>query len=226
MKKYLAFIGDIHGRWGDLEKVINHLSDKNIVSWFLVGDIGHMFHPIEKYSMPDLFKTNCYAIDGNHDNPYFLKPDSDTTYKLINNVTYVPRGTVLNIEGKIIFLMGGASSIDRHFRKPMVDWWQEEEITYRQYDRALNAIKNKNIDIAVTHDAPMSFELDGIEPYPHLCGPRKALESLKNEINPKHWFFGHYHLSCSGTQEGISWHCLNKIHDIEDISESYYLLEI
>ena len=56
------------------------------------------------------------------------------------NLVFVPRGTVLELDGRrIAFLGGGNSIIDRAVRRNGVDWWPEEQVTLADVARFADA---------------------------------------------------------------------------------------
>jgi hypothetical protein len=68
------------------------------------------------------------------------------------NLVYVPRGTVLELDGRrIAFLGGGTSVIDRAERRADVDWWPEEQVTMADVARFEGVGR---VDFLVCHTPP------------------------------------------------------------------------
>lgn len=150
----IVFVGDLHGQFEILPERLKHVpKDATIIQ---VGDFGFWYgRPKKQWETvvwPSLGLTNpIYAIEGNHEYyPMFYGKYSEPT-EIWKGVVYVPRATVLELEGYRIGFMGGGASIDRKFRKSGVDWFPEEEISDKELVALLEA---ENIDILVTHVPP------------------------------------------------------------------------
>src|SRR5665213_1502007 len=101
-------IGDVHGRTlGYLNRITN------VERSIQVGDFGFGFGTKGEAkfidSLIDQMPGEHLIIRGNHDSPLEIAKSSH----------YIPDGTV---KGSTMFI-GGASSIDREYRMPGVDWW-------------------------------------------------------------------------------------------------------
>jgi hypothetical protein len=103
-----------------------------------------------------------YAIDGNHEDFRLLKEATKFGEELAcvtevaPNRFYVPRGTVLELDGKRIAFMGGAASVDKAFRlKNGWHWFEDENITpadVARLERNLN--DDYRVDLLITHAPP------------------------------------------------------------------------
>lgn len=161
----LLFLGDLHGHFSVIHQYIDlyDIKDAYIIQ---VGDFGVGFTTLEKEKrMLEMFhaklvKANVFvwAIRGNHD----FKPYFDNDPFELTNIKLVPDYTVLNLEGNNILCIGGAVSVDRMFRKTLMQkkgdltiyghetWWPDETFVL---DRdKLGAFRD--INIVVTHTAP------------------------------------------------------------------------
>jgi hypothetical protein len=150
----LVFIGDLHGGFEWLPSILEHVPrDATLIQ---VGDFG--FWPYT-YKLWDSiweklkFERPMYVIDGNHEYfPYFSGIRVPTEFW--EGAIYVPRGTVLNIEGMKIGFMGGASSIDKVYRQPGLSWFSAEVITDADLAR-MDGVDH--VDLLVTHAPPNSI---------------------------------------------------------------------
>lgn len=223
----MVFLGDVHGnfnyiKWWCKQK---HLENANIIQ---VGDFGIGFngtaHGIQQLEeLQSFFKTHnihLYVVRGNHDNPGFFNGE----FELPNfgNVHLVPDYTVIEIEGKNVLFVGGATSIDRSIRRK----WNLDEVKYNLtsekrhywYDEVFEFDEDKldnmrRIDIVVTHTAPdfcKPHDQKGRWPeivrqfflYDPLLEDELVVERMKMtkmyEILKKHnnitdWVYGHFH---------------------------------
>ena len=106
------------------------------------------------------------------------------------------RGQVFLIEGKKIFTMGGAYSIDKYMRKDGLSWWREELPSNEEYREATqNLLETGNcVDYIITHTAPREMiRRMGKYPDMHDAELTGFLEWIMYEVKFKKWFFGHWH---------------------------------
>lgn len=139
-----------------------------------------------------------------------------------DSVFWLKRGNVYNINGYSFFTFGGARSHDINdgiipwsdnwkdikkkwqrqgrqlYRIENVSWWKNEieqdPAIYKKGLDELNKRDNK-VDYILTHCCPTNIQtlLD-----PYFIDKDKLtdyLEEIKNTVEYKHWFFGHYHLN-------------------------------
>src|SRR5690606_30528005 len=67
------------------------------------------------------------------------------------NAIYVPRGTVLTLDGRNVGFLGGGDSRDRYSRTEGVDWFRSETIGYEDMMRFP---ADAQVDILATHTPP------------------------------------------------------------------------
>ena len=101
-------------------------------------------------------------IDGNHENFDRLNAypeemwNGGRVHRIGKNILHLMRGQVFEIEGKRIFAMGGANSIDKYARAEGVSWWRAEipsESELAEARRNLDKYGNC-VDLIITHTAP------------------------------------------------------------------------
>ena len=140
-------------------------------------------------------------IDGNHENFDILYefPLTDKfggkVREIAPDIYQLDRGQLLTIDGKKIFVMGGAKSHDREHRIEHISWWEQEMPNHQEMERAIEALdKNQwEVDYVLTHCAPRSVQStlsDWYENDPLVS----FLERVRKDLKFKHWYFGHYHL--------------------------------
>ncbi|MBE6827486.1 MAG: metallophosphoesterase [Ruminococcaceae bacterium] len=210
--------GDTHG--DQVRFIENNLGDS---SWtendFLIicGDFGYIFRnsPLENEFL-DYLETKPYTIcfcDGNHENfpAIFSYPEeiwhSGRIHRIRKNVIHLMRGQVFEIEGKKIFTMGGAYSLDRGSRIPGCSYWDEELPSDEEFREAAENLKKHdfNVDCIITHTAPRKL-IKKMGFYP-ICYETQLtdfhfqdaqltgfLEWIMQTANYRHWYFGHFHL--------------------------------
>lgn len=139
-------------------------------------------------------------VDGNHENFDILRrmPLSEKfggqVREIAPDIYHLERGQVLTIDGKKIFVMGGARSVDKDSRIEHLSWWKEEMPAIWEMDRALSALEavNWEVDYVVTHCAPRSVQ-QMISPWYENDPMVSFLERVRQDLKFKRWYFGHYH---------------------------------
>ena len=200
--------GDTHG---DIIRFIeNNMEDSN---WnkddFLIicGDFGFVFLDSEQERQKlDYLESKPYTIcfcDGNHENfpKLFSYPQEEwnggKVNRIRNNVFHLMRGQVFLIDGKKIFTMGGAYSIDRYMRTLNKSYWEEELPNNGEYREAIQNLKehNNSVDVIITHTAPREIiRRMGKYPDAHDMELTGFLEWVMYEVKFDHWYFGHWHM--------------------------------
>lgn len=146
----LAFLGDIHGSTDQLIYAIDKIKDSEVKALIQVGDFGYFPDRFKAFSIihPEI---PVYFIDGNHEHFPSLEKFTDVT-EVFNNIFYVPRGTVLELDNRKLAFCGGAASVDKQIRlRQNMAWYPEEEITDEQLSRLDDV---DEVDILVTHTPP------------------------------------------------------------------------
>lgn len=217
MEKTFRIIGDVHGKFGRYRELI-----RGVPASIQVGDMGvgfrarHASGDIRWLSNPPydaMTEGDHFFIRGNHDNPDVCKRHNFC----------IPDGSVIGT----VFLLGGATSIDRAFRTEGLDWWPDEECSYADLQRHIETYEAAKPDVVITHEAPQSvaneilatFNMRKIE---DRSRTREALEQMFYIHKPRLWFFGHWHVSVRFEMEGTTFQCLNELEyvDVElDVKE-------
>lgn len=205
----LIFYGDSHGE--------NDIFIKNIIKFEIkntdiihVGDFNVGFQSLEKQlkelgQINDFLNTknnHLYIVRGNHDNPsWFLGNIIE-----YSNIDLVQDYTLLNIQGKNIFCVGGAISLNRMKLVTNKTWWHNENFLLDK-----EKIPSEKIDILVTHSAPdialpfgvnsplVSYFAENDDTLiDGIITERKELTILYESINKNDRFlsiYGHFHNS-------------------------------
>lgn len=202
-------IGDLHGRFDKLTPHLDTLLRTYDVDEIIqVGDFG--FFPILSKQQPPYYDIPTYWIDGNHENHDLIHRGVGDWEDWLNGWEYIPRGTVR--DG--VLYMGGAYSIDKDMRKLGVSYFTQEEITGHEYHKAIDTVKasQRPVEIVISHSAPryltelnkrLRFRLDT-----HTSA---YLEMIRDEVKPKYWFHGHFHMCHEEEYGGTIFRCLDML---------------
>jgi len=212
-------LGDVHCYWADMNITIARAikAHPDITHIVQVGDFGYgnwgtgekPFKASRAYLDDDAMKVYQNAeklwLDGNHENHDMLDQDGGAWQP---DWTYMPRGSVLEVDGYRVMFFGGASSIDKSRRIPHVSWWPQESITYSQVRQALEETEGR-IDAIFSHEHPSDIPYSDIRygDDPFGDGDKTLLNELRKAVRPDFWFFGHHHHADRGTLDGMEWFC-------------------
>ena len=201
--------GDTHGLI-DFDKLTRfagehkELTRKDYV--IICGDFGGVWANetdgiLEEYEK--LPFTVLFA-DGNHEDFDQLKeyPVSEWNGGRVQvirpNVIHLMRGQVFLIEGKKIFVLGGAESTDREYRQPGVNWWPEEYPSHEEIKEAESNLEKESwfVDYVITHSCDYST-MSGLaipERKKKCIAYSLVLSSIDRRLRYSHWYFGHFHV--------------------------------
>lgn len=189
----IAFFGDVHAKfrcW--LERLATLPMDVRAV--VQLGDLG-VFPPgvlPELEQLPPL-PRRVYWTDGNHEYFPAIAHLTEPT-EVRPNLVYVPRGTVLTLDGRRVLFLGGAESVDRAWRVEGVSWFREERISYVDMERAADAVSRAGgVDLMATHTPPgfVIRQMLGVEP----DGSARAVELVWDRVGRPPLFCGHLHVA-------------------------------
>ena len=229
MNRRIFITGDTHGVINTYKLIYfpEHQDKLNLTKddvLIVAGDFGV---PWDGYDKDNIDLINFYEdlpvtvmfVDGNHEDFTELNK-LPTTEKfgalcgiVSDHIFHINRGEVLDIDGKKILCVGGANSIDKAFRVAYESWWPDEEISHKDIEKAINAVKRQNPDIIVSHEAPLSIVKTLHGRYTLKDNSSSALEGLyqyirNNDNNVTDWYFGHHHVDRELADDRINFHAL------------------
>ncbi|MBQ8248745.1 MAG: metallophosphoesterase [Clostridia bacterium] len=170
----------------------------------ICGDFGGVWDGSneEKYWIKWLKNKNFTTLflDGNHENfdMLYAMPEMEfaggAVHKVDEGIYHLIRGEAYTINGKKIFVFGGARSHDKDIRTEGKNWWKTEMPSDREYENAERNLEkyNFNFDYVITHCAPTSIQRK-LAPTYEINRLTDYFENVKLTISYKKWFFGHYH---------------------------------
>lgn len=162
----ILLLGDIHGNTTVLKNAIRYAEENNAAAVIQVGDFGlfqrdgidtGFYKAVQNSTIP------VYFIEGNHDDctrwVSYPSVKLTTPPQVWEDVPlfYIPRGSVLEIDDRIIAFMGGAASIDKNARLKYNWHWDENELLTNTQILSLHENrKDLKIDMFITHCPPNS----------------------------------------------------------------------
>lgn len=190
----MIYIGDVHGKFKELQKIIEQYPDQPIIQ---VGDMGIGFG---RY--PHDFGPNFYFIRGNHDDPKKCR------YHLNYLGDY---GVSHSLNQPKTFCVSGANSIDKNYRTPGKTWWAQEELSYQQGQICIGWYNEIRPNIVVSHDAPQVIRKLMVSHHVEESRTSQLLTALFEIHQPKLWVFGHHHKRFDHQVEGTRFVCLEEL---------------
>lgn len=158
----MLVVGDIHGGVHILRDIVKEAAKvSDIKAVIQVGDFGMNSDEQKRMKSKSYgFALPTYFIDGNHEYFDILSRCAVVT-EMLPNLFYVPRGTILSLDGRNVAFLGGAASIDKDQRLRM-GWHHDERENITEVDtfrlrKSLNELVNVKVDLFVTHVPPLSI---------------------------------------------------------------------
>ena len=206
----ILLLGDIHGSAGILRRALEVSKQSDAVAIIQLGDFG-ILRDNEYWFRENIKDAHIpiYFIDGNHDDcKHWVQYETITRVWNDRELYYIPRGTVMELDGRTIAFMGGASSIDKNIRlKNNMHWDINENITDEHIDRLFNNVKDKKVDILLTHCPPHSIIERHFDPINKLwfgvgvdwVDPNQIIiEDIWNKLGTPDVYSGHMHKRVQG----------------------------
>lgn len=198
--KDILFVGDCHGKTMKLNNICQKNPDKII---FQLGDMGLGFKGVHVANIP-----NLVFIRGNHDDPDACRKHPAYAGEF---------GTFEDV-----FFISGAFSIDYQWRIPGVSWWDQEQLSERQLDQAIELYKQVKPRFVCSHEAPADIVTSilgkGFRPEKIDCAHSVtsiAMQRMLDIHRPEHWYFGHYHTdwfyAYGINDKETQFHCLDEL---------------
>lgn len=177
-KDYVIICGDFGGVWNHSAEEIywlKWLNDRSFSTLFVDGN-----H--ENFNI----LNSCYPVEN------YL---GGKVHRIMSTIDHLMRGQIFEIDGLKFFIMGGAESHDKRYRKEGKSWWYQEMPSDDEYDLAIKNLDRHNwkVDYIITHCAPDSIQNEIDDCYEHNK-LTNFLERVKTNCQYKQWYFGHYHI--------------------------------
>jgi predicted phosphodiesterase len=201
----LLAVGDTHGNASWVEQLCALTAQHQCEIILQVGDFGFAPTTDSGAKFLDRVDAACAAngielwwIEGNHENHAAIEQLHRSCHgpaQARQHIWHLPRGLRLTLAGRRFGFLGGAFSLDWHWRRAGDTWWPDHELPTANHVELLGA---EPLDVLVTHDAPAGIDL------PSYYSPPPADAKRTNEIRqllryaldatqPSYVLHGHWH---------------------------------
>ena len=206
--------GDKHA---DFRNVYDFCSDnKTSLDDVLIvlGDAGiNYFNNEQDYILKaslSEYPITFFCVHGNHEE----RPEKIGTYKLEEfhggkvyyeeeypNILFASDGEIYHFNNHKVLVIGGAYSVDKHYRLRMGYRWyaseQPDEATKENILKVLSKLNNQ-VDIILSHTCPYKYLpremfLSGIDESTVDYATEYFLDKIEDMTKYNKWYCGHYH---------------------------------
>lgn len=207
--------GDTHGDFARVFRFVKQnpqLTQEDIM--IVLGDAGINYFndyrdTLKKEPLSKLPLT-IFSLHGNHE----MRPESLSTYKEISwrggtvyqepqypNILFAKDGELYDLDGKSVFVIGGAYSVDKYFRLDRgIPWFEDEQPSAKvkaQVENALDEI-NWQVDIVLSHTCPCRYRptevfLQELDQSTIDTSTEEWLEQIEARLRYDSWYCGHFH---------------------------------
>lgn len=203
--------GDMHGDKRTFKDVMGRVTCKSENTLIVLGDLGANYYlnkTDKKFKkIISEYNINLFVVRGNHDaNPANVeniqiieKYGNEGYYEPeFPNIFYAKNGNIYTIENNTFLVLGGAYSVDKWYRlEKGYKWFDDEQMTDDEKDEFWNKNITK-VDTILSHtcpygDMPKHLFLIQIDQSTVDNSMEVFLDEVKNKIEYKNWFFGHFH---------------------------------
>lgn len=210
----IYYTGDIHGSTIEIVTFCARFQPSKDDTIVILGDVGANYFGNER---DDTFKAEfakleptILCIHGNHE----IRPQNILSYKTKEwnggvvwyeeaypNILFAKDGEIYDIEGTRHLVIGGAYSVDKHYRLLRgYGWWVDEQPSEEIKQYVEQQIKEKPFDVILSHTCPFKYEpiemfLPGIDQSTVDDSTEKWLNKIEESVDYKAWYCGHWHIN-------------------------------
>lgn len=180
----------------------------------ILGDASILYYGADDYREKDVkaaiaaYPITLFCVRGNHedraedrteivmkemfDNIIYYDPDYP-------NILYAIDGCRYEINNESFFVIGGAYSIDKHYRLMMGwKWNPKEQLTNEEMLRIEEKVKGRHFNHILAHTCPFTWEptylfLPGVDQSTVDDTMERWLEHIVRDCSWDNYWFGHFH---------------------------------
>ncbi|MBQ4258657.1 MAG: metallophosphoesterase [Lachnospiraceae bacterium] len=206
--------GDTHGDFERYLEFTNKMQPTDNDVMIVLGDAGLNYYGDDRDAARKRFVNSfpfiTFCIHGNHE----MRPFDIASYKVkefccgkvwfeeeFPNILFAKDGEIFEFDGLSCIVIGGAYSVDKHYRLTRGWKWFENEqpsAEIKEYVERRLASRNNKIDIVLSHTCPLKYEpievfLSMIDQSTVDNSTERWLDTIEDKIEYSKWYCGHYH---------------------------------
>ena len=206
--------GDTHGNFDRIKRFceLNNTTKDDVL--IILGDAGINYYLNKRdYKLKQELQNlpiTLFCIHGNHEE----RPENIGTYKLdmffgslvyvepeFPNIIFAVDGMIYKINNSKCLVLGGAYSVDKHYRLMKgYQWFESEQIPDDRKAEIEDCLSvcGYNVDYVLSHTCPYDTRpvhmfLRSIDQSTVDSSMEVWLQKIADRLTFKHWYFGHYH---------------------------------
>ena len=206
-------VGDVHGNAGWMQTLLPAMRRHNpsLRTMLQLGDYGFDHggpgtHTVDYWAKRTGIDRVLVTL-GNHEDWGHIAATQDVTpgqaIRVSDVVWLLPRPFRFRLAGRDVLSLGGASSVDKAFRTPGKDWFEQELITEKM---EAAAIAGGPADVLLTHESPAEAvpevrSILGSNPFGFpedalavSAAQRERVQRVSDAVRPGLHLHGHMHL--------------------------------
>ena len=115
--------------------------------------------------------------------------------KIAENIYYLMRGQIYEIDGKSVFAFGGGESPEKELRMQMGKWWKREMPSLDEMKAAFENLKKHDLKVnyVITHEPSANIK-NMIDHKSDINSVAAFFDGLEKNITYDKWFFGSQHI--------------------------------
>lgn len=244
----LFITGDKHADYDGIEYFCERANTTKDDVMIVLGDNGCNYYggkldALTKQRVEDLPLT-FIMIRGNHD----MRPSDIDTYHLTSVYNNLFHGEFFvedkfpsllftkeygsyQIQYQNVFVIGGAYSIDKHYRLAMnkvghldYRWFLNEQLNDKEREDCLNQVIKAQPSFILTHTCPLKYK--PVESWKSIDNTLKNvdetmetwLNSIESAVDYKQWYCGHWHIDKKKEKMQFVY---NSVLMVEDMMPSF-----
>lgn len=229
------YTGDIHGDPTRLEVFCQRWKLKEDDIIVLLGDVcanNYMSKRDEETKQRlNALGPTVFCIHGNHE----IRPHHFPTYETKQwndgvvfyeeqypNLLFAKDGEIFTMDGLAHLVIGGAYSVDKHYRIARgYGWWEDEQPSEEIKAYVEEQIQNHQVDVILSHTCPYTYiPREAFLPMVNQDevddSTERWLDRIEESVDYRAWLCGHWHIN-----KRIDWLWLlfNNAIDSDEILE-------
>ena len=206
--------GDTHGSFRRIFQFCDKIKTTKDDILIILGDAGINYNGlVNDYGLKKKLAKlpiTLFCIHGNHE----LRPSSLYTYSQkpfcgadayieeeFPNLVFGKDGEVYELNGYQCLVIGGAYSVDKHYRLAMgYKWFSDEQPSdeIKAYVQKQLAYLDYKVDVVLSHTTPYDYMpremfLSGVDQSRVDNSTELWLQEIENQLTYKKWYCGHFH---------------------------------